>query len=116
MSIKLARAEVLAALHDAPLTGATAADLHGATRLRLPLVVQALARLVAAGDVEPIGRAFRRREVGTPPAPVDDLRECLMEVRANREDRATIRRLLADLKTPANQRDAILLLDRLETR
>lgn len=128
MSASLAQAEVRAALQDAPASGATAGDLHGATGLRFQTVIRTLARLVASGEVELVGAGYRLRKVepwgalrlavaAVPQKPsLDHLRERLMDARAGKEDRATIRRLLAGLSEPAAQRDAILLLARLEAK
>lgn len=128
MSARLTQAEVRAALQDAPASGATAGDLHGATGLRLQVVIRTLARLVASGEVELVSAGYRLRRMerwGTlrsavtaaPQKPSHDhLRERLMDARAGKEDRATIRGLLARLADPAAQRDSILLLARLEAK
>lgn len=126
MSARLTQAEVRAALKDAPVSGATAGDLCCATGLRHQTVARVLARLVARKEVELIGVGYRLRaaEIGpfvrpdsAPQAPsLDHLRDRLMDVRAGKEDRSTIRRLLAGLKDPTAQRDAILLLARLEAK
>lgn len=126
MSVRLTQAEVRAALKNAPTSGATAGDLCGATGLCHQTVTRVLARLVARGEVELVGVGYRLHAAESKPfaqpAPVpqasslDHLRDRLMNVRAGKEDRSTIRRLLAGLKDPTAQRDAILLLARLEAK
>ena len=59
MSARLARAEVLAALRDAPASGATVGDLCGAVGLSPPTIARAVARLVAEGEVEVVGVGVR---------------------------------------------------------
>lgn len=129
MSAYLAQAEVRAALRDAPASGATVGDLHGATGLSAHTVARAVARLVATGEIEPVGAGYQLRKatpwaalqsaVAATPKPkpsLDHLRERLMDVVASKEDRSTIRRLLSNLSEPTAQRDAILLLARLESK
>ena len=128
MSALLAQAEVRAALQDAPTSGATAGDLHGATGLRHQTVNRTLARLVSAGEVELVGTGYRLRKVepwaalrsavvAAPQNPsLDHLRDRLLDARADKEGRRTIRGLLAGLSEPKVQRDAILLLARLEAK
>lgn len=126
MSVRLTQAEVRRALKDAPASGATAGDLCGATGLCHQTVTRVLARLVAREEVELVGVGYRLRaaEIGPFSQPrsapqalsLDHLRDRLMDVRAGKEDRVSIRRLLAGLKDPTAQRDAILLLARLEAK
>lgn len=136
MSARLARAEVLAALRDAPASGATVGDLCGAVGLSPPTIARAVARLVAEGEVEVVGVGVRIKPPPAPPAPsaptaasetqreparddgaaLDALRERLLSVRATREDRVTITRLLSRLRAPATQAEALALLWRLEAR
>lgn len=136
MSARLARAEVLAALRDAPASGATVGDLCGAVGLSPPTIARAVARLVAEGEVEVVGVGVRIKPPPALPAPsaptaapevqreparddgaaLDALRERLLSVRAPREDRATITRLLSRLRAPATQAEALALLWRLEAR
>lgn len=126
MSVRLTQAEVRAALKNVPTSGATAGDLCGATGLCHQTVTRVLARLVARGEVELVGVGYRLRAAeikpsaqpaSMPQAPsLDHLRDRLMDARAGKEDRVTIRRLLATLKDPKSQQDAILLLARLEAK
>jgi DNA-binding MarR family transcriptional regulator len=104
-------------------------DLHGATGLSAHAVARAVARLVATGEIETVGAGYQLRRatpwaalqaaVAATPKPKpsrDHLRERLMDVVASKEDRSTIRRLLSNLSEPIAQRDAILLLARLESK
>lgn len=135
MSARLARAEVLAALRDAPASGATVGDLCGAVGLSAPTIARAVARLVAEGEVEVVGVGVRIKPPALPApsaptaapevrreparddgAALDALRERLLSVCAPREDRVTITRLLSRLRAPAAQAEALALLWRLEAR
>lgn len=133
MSARLARAEVLAALRDAPASGATVGDLCGAVGLSPATITRAVTRLVAEGEIEVVGVGVRIKPPPARPAPtatpevrreparddgaaLDVLRERLLSVRAPREDRATITRLVSRLRAPAAQAEALALLWRLEAR